>query len=230
MPDSLGDRMKGNYEDRNRVKLTRRMPVIMRLDGRAFHTFTRGLEKPFDPHFVEVMQYVTRCVFDEIQGAKIAYTQSDEISILITDFDNFDTAAWFDYNVQKMVSIAASVASVAFSMNWGKPVQFDARVFNIPKEEVINYFRWRYQDWTRNSIQMLARAHFSHKELDKKNVPAMHEMLHQKGVNWADLDPVYKNGTTFTKTERQESFNWKDETAMYCVEGLMEPDMELTEP
>ena len=199
MPDALGDRMKEFYEDRERHKLTRRTPVIMRLDGRAFHTLTRNMEKPFDPSFILLMQGAAEKVFDNIQGAKACYVQSDEISILICDYDELDTAAWFDYNVQKMCSVAASMASVHVSMALKKPVEFDARVFNIPKEEVLNYFRWRYNDWARNSIQMLSRAHFSQKELNRKNQAAMHEMLHSKGVNWAALKPVYRNGTIMVK-------------------------------
>lgn len=213
--DSLGDRMKSAYEDRNRIKLVRRTPVILRLDGRAFHTLTRNMEKPFDNNFINNMQKTAEHVFQNIQGAKACYTQSDEISILICDYDTVDTAAWFDYNVQKMVSIGASMASVFMSMRLQKPVEFDARCFNIPREEVMNYFRWRYNDWVRNSVQMLARAHFSHKELNHKGRADMHEMLHAKGVNWADLKPVQKNGTIILKYPRcekivLENFNLMD--------------------
>ena len=202
--DFLGDRMKEFYEDRNRIKLMRRTPVILRLDGRAFHTLTRHMEKPFDRNFIRNMQATAEHVFQNIQGAKACYTQSDEISVLICDYDTIDTNAWFDYNVQKMVSISASLASVCMSVRIGKAVEFDARCFNIPREEVLNYFRWRYNDWTRNSVQMLSRAHFSHKELNCKGRADMHEMLHAKGINWADLDPVCKNGTIILKYPRCE--------------------------
>ncbi len=200
--DSIGDRMKANYEDRYRFSLTRRTPVIMRLDGRAFHTLTRGLEKPFDDSFSNAMNATARFLCSEIQGAKCAYVQSDEISILITDFDTLTTDAWFDYNVQKMTSISAALASVHFTVCWlndGKHAIFDSRVFNIPKEEVCNYFIWRQLDWLRNSVQMLAQAHFSHKQLHGKNQSAMHDMLHDKGVNWADLPERWKNGTFIVK-------------------------------
>ncbi len=200
--DSIGDRMKANYEDRYRFSLTRRTPVIMRLDGRAFHTLTRGLEKPFDDSFSNAMNATARFLCSEIQGAKCAYVQSDEISILITDFDTLTTDAWFDYNVQKMTSISAALASVHFTVCWlndGKHAIFDSRVFNIPKEEVCNYFIWRQLDWLRNSVQMLAQAHFSHKQLHGKNQPAMHEMLHGIGINWADLQERWKNGTFIVK-------------------------------
>lgn len=193
--DSIGNRMKNNYEDRYRIKLTRRMPVIIRLDGKAFHTLTKKCIKPFDPNFRGAMENVGISLLNYIQGAKCIYIQSDEISILLTDFDKLTTDAWFDYNLQKMTSISAAFASVKFSEIFKQNGFFDARCFNIPKEEVCNYFIWRQQDWIRNSIQMLAQSHYSHKELHKKNTKDMHEMLHQKEVNWNNLDSVWKNGT-----------------------------------
>jgi len=196
---SLGDRMKMNYENRSRIKLIRRMPVILRLDGKAFHTLTRGCDKPFDRNLNNAMIATASKVFEDIQGCKLAYHQSDEISLLLTDFDTLTTDAWFDYNIQKMCSIAAALASVEFSIKYGVRGYFDCRAFNIPKEEVCNYFIWRQIDWERNSLQMLAKAHFSHKELHKKNSSDIHEMLFEKGVNWADLEDRWKNGSTIIK-------------------------------
>ena len=201
MKDSLGDRMKNNYEERSRSMLYRRMPVIIRLDGKAFHTLTRGCEKPFDKKFSTSMDQTMAKVMDEAQGSKIGYVQSDEISILLTDYDNFDTQAWFDNQIQKICSVSSSIASVEFTEAFGRKAYFDCRVFNIPKEEVCNYFIWRQQDWMRNSVQMLARAHFSQKQLHNKNLPAMHEMLHEKGVNWANLEDRFKNGGTYIDGE-----------------------------
>jgi tRNA(His) 5'-end guanylyltransferase len=203
MNDQLGDRMKNNYENRSRYKLTRRTPVIMRLDGRAFHTVTRECQKPFDIVFATCMVSTAQELIGEIQGAKLAYVQSDEISILITDFDRLTTDAWFDYNIQKMTSISAGIASAIFSkLRYTHPdaynekiAVFDCRVFNIPKEEVCNYFVWRQKDWIRNSVQMLAQSKFSHKQLDKKSQADMHEMLYTQNINWADLSPIWKNGT-----------------------------------
>ena len=181
--DSIGNRMKANYEDRYRFSLTRRTPVIMRLDGRAFHTLTRRMDKPFDEMFSDFMNKTAMFLCSEIQGAKCAYVQSDEISILITDFDTLTTDAWFDYNIQKMTSVSAGLASAYFTNRFfdghardADIAIFDSRVFNIPKEEVCNYFIWRQLDWMRNSVQMLAQAHFSHKQLQGKNQQAMHEM------------------------------------------------------
>jgi len=201
MVDSLGDRMKNNYENVTRNYLMKRTPVIMRIDGKAFHTLTRSCIKPFDDFLSESMIIAAKAVVKEAQGFKIAYIQSDEISILLTDYDTLETSAWFDYNIQKMCSVSASIASVAFSNAFGRTAYFDCRVFNIPKEEVNNYFIWRQQDWMRNSIQMLARTHYSQKELDHKNVTKMHDMLFQKGINWSKLEPEkWKNGYTLFKS------------------------------
>lgn len=198
MFDSLGDRMKENYEDRSRVKLTRRMPVILRVDGRAFHSVTKKLEaaKPFCEKLSENMRNAASVLFNEVQGATFGYLQSDEFSIFIKDYNKLNTNAWFDNNIQKMTSIAAAIMSSHFSLAVRQPVQFDARVFNVPKEEVVNYFVWRQKDWIRNSVSMLARAHFSHKELNGKGISDMHEMLHEIGVNWANCSDWQKNGWT----------------------------------
>ena len=196
--DSIGNRMKENYENRYRFLLTRRTPIIIRLDGRAFHTLTRRLDKPFDAGFSDTMNATAVHLCCEIQGAKCAYIQSDEISILVTDFDTLTTDAWFDYNIQKITSISAGIASAYFTVHFchdGDMAVLDSRVFNIPVEEVCNYFIWRQMDWIRNSVQMLAQSHFSPKQLHGKNQPAMHDMLHSKEVNWADLDGRWKNGT-----------------------------------
>jgi len=195
--DGLGDRMKTFYEDRNRLHLTRKIPVIMRLDGRAFHSLTKKYEKPFSNKFRDMMSAVAEKLMKEIQGAKFAYVQSDEISILMTDFDRKTTEGWFNYNVQKMCSIAASIASVEFHRLSGSMVEFDCRVFNIPKEEVKNYFIWRYHDWTRNALQMYARSLYSQKELNKKNRLDMHSMIDKKAKKkFEELDSQWQHGTS----------------------------------
>ena len=216
--DSIGNRIKDNYESRFRIYLTRRIPVIMRLDGKAFHTVTKHACKPYEDNILKCMQLTAKKLLEEIQGAKCAYVQSDEISILITDVDNLNTEAWFNYNVNKMTSISASIASVEFSKHYEKSVYFDSRVFNIPKEEVINYFRWRYLDWLRNSIQMLAQSLYYHKELHKKNTTILHDMCMNRGFNWSQLIPVYKNGTFLYKKEVLTNFDLlknTDETNKY---------------
>ena len=207
---SLGDRMKENYENRYRFYLTRRTPVVIRLDGKAFHTITKKCDKPFDGPFCTAMDVTAGMLVNDIQGSKLAYVQSDEISILLTDFDRFNTDAWFDYNIQKIVSVSAGMASAYFSQHWESYVAlgdklsmgiFDCRAFNLPKEEVCNYFIWRQQDWFKNSLQMLARAHFSHKQLKGKKTQDLHDMLYKQGINWTEQSNRYKNGCCYIKID-----------------------------
>ncbi len=168
------------------------------------------------------MVETTKKLLSEIQGPKFAYTQSDEISILLMDVDYFETQAWFDYNVQKIVSISASIATAEFNkqrylqiylnsqgeddpLDWlyNNTAVFDSRCFNIPKEEVVNYFIWRQQDWKRNSIQMLGHHYFSQKQLHKKSTKDIKEMLiEQHSVNWEDLDDKWKYGSSLTKDKK----------------------------
>lgn len=251
--DSLGDRMK-KYEGVPKTALMRRNPVIIRIDGKAFHTFTRGFQRPFDNILIESMQETMKYLCENIQGCKLGYCQSDEISLLLTDYENINTAAWFDYEVQKMCSITASMATLAFNrafkdeveyvIGWAeaeslamyhaqveltkphikaleKGAMFDARVFSIPKDEACNYFIWRQQDATRNSIQMVGQANFSHKELQKKSCDKIQDMLMlEKGINWNDFPTVQKRGSCCTKTgvhtvvdmktgEQKERFVWE---------------------
>lgn len=235
MVDSLGNRMKENYENISKTRLTRRMPVIIRIDGKAFHTFCRGFEKPFDYILMSTMKDVTLELCKNIQNAKLGYCQSDEISILLCDYDNFDTSAWFDNEVQKICSISASMTTFYFNKIFGykvndfsdslalawnvsereqeyeralwrsvdKGAMFDSRCFNIPKEEVTNYFLWRQQDATRNSIQMTGQYYFKHKELQKKSCDEIQNMLLvEKDVNWNDFSTDKKRGTCCIKTEK----------------------------
>lgn len=198
--DDLGNRMKERYESRSQSYLPRRTYTIIRLDGKAFHTLTRGCAKPFDYSLMEIMDRVTKDLCENIQGAQFAYTQSDEISILLTDFDKINTEAYFDGNVQKICSVSASIATAyfntykahRFTLNYGL---FDSRCFAITDPiEVANYFVWRQQDATRNSISMAAQSMYSQKELHGKNTSQMQEMIHQKGKNWNDYPGGAKRG------------------------------------
>ena len=228
-------RMKENYENRSKTFLTRKIPVIMRLDGKAFHTYTKGLVKPFDEGLIKDMQKTAIYLCENIQGAKCAYTQSDEISILITDYDKLTTEAWFNYNVQKMTSVSASLATSKFnqlrmmgavhdvdhgvgSSYYAEDVltlddledfilaNFDSRVFSIPQSDVNNYFLARQRDAEKNSVAMLAQSLYSHKELYLKNGSDMQEMCFQKGHNWNDLHFSKKRGSLIVK---QQYFNGK---------------------
>lgn len=228
MNDSLGDRMKSNYEDRTRIKLPRKSYTIIRIDGKAFHTYTRGLERPFDLGFVEDMDATAIYLCKKISGAKFAFVQSDEISILVTDFDEIGTQAWFDNNLQKMCSVSASMATAEFNkqrlqsfiideglqilsigdLSSFKSAEFDSRVFQISsKTEVYNYFLWRQQDTTRNAISTIAQSLYSHKELEGKNGDQKQEMIFQKGINFNEYDPKLKRGRLIFKfQDKWQSF------------------------
>jgi len=222
MIDSLGDRMKSFYEDRFRSNLPRRTNVMIRIDGKAFHTYTKGLNKPYDEGLMEDMDATTNYLCQNIQGAKMGYVQSDEISIWLTDYDDTKTDAWFDFNIQKMCSIAASLATAKFNqlrmarscwegsdidgcldaddLKNHKMAMFDARVFVLPtQDEVVNYFIWRQQDATRNSISMGAQSMYSHTELNGKSSSEKQELMFKKGVNWNDYPTRFKRGSVVIK-------------------------------
>jgi tRNA(His) guanylyltransferase len=204
MNDALGDRMKEFYENRTRTYLPRRTYTIIRIDGKAFHTYTRGLKRPFDEGLIQDMNETTKFLCQNVQGVKLGYVQSDEISLVLTDFENLNTSAWFDGNIQKIVSIGASLSTSRFNQirlarymeeagivvipedirNY-KMAQFDARTYSIPsRKEVINYLIWRQQDATRNSIQSVAQSLYSHKQLNGKDGDELQELIFQKGQNW----------------------------------------------
>jgi tRNA(His) 5'-end guanylyltransferase len=214
---SLGDRMKG-YENINRNHLISRMPVILRLDGKAFHTFTKGFDKPYDKIMAKSMESTMRYLCENIQGCVLGYTQSDEITLVLVDYQTFDTTSWFDNNIQKMVSVAASMATLEFNRVFGrltngfggyvhekavnKGACFDCRAFNVPKEEVTNCVLWRQQDAIRNSIQALGQAHFSHKELHGKSTEDIITMVKEKtGILWNKLPIEQQRGMCCIKDE-----------------------------
>ena len=246
--DSLGDRMKGNYENRSKTYLVRRMPVIIRLDGKAFHTFTRGFNKPFDEVMMQTMQQTTLKLCQEIQGCVFGYTQSDEITLVLVDYNDINTDAWFDYSVQKMCSVASSMCTLYFNKIFAEMVDvfiansdvtpeeeklervynkaiekgamFDARVFNIPREELINCVLWRIKDSVRNSVSSLAQAYFSHKELHGKNSSQMQDMLMEKfGINWNDLTIPEKRGTAVYKRTINDATEWIVDYQMPILKG-----------
>lgn len=198
--DSLGDRMKRNYEDRTRVMLPRRTFTILRADGKSFHTFTRHCAKPYDQNVVDAMDAAMLALCREAQGCTFGYVQSDEISVVLGDFGTINTDAWFDGNLQKMVSVAASIVTRAFNANYSGAqydgALFDCRAFTVPDAvEVENYFIWRQQDATRNSIQGLSQAHFSAKRLHGASCNQAQELLMtEKGINWNDRPTGDKRG------------------------------------
>lgn len=198
---SLGDRMK-RYERSWCDVLPPNSWVVVRVDGRSFHTWTRGANRPFDHDIHAAMTEATRRVAADIAGFRLAYTQSDEATFVFTDTADFESELWFGGKVAKIVSIAAAAFTAWFNDALGDrpwrsgPAMFDGRVFTMPEQDTPNAVLWRQRDWERNSLQMLARSHFSHRELHEKNTADVHEMLHRIGVNWANLPAVWKNGTT----------------------------------
>ena len=203
----LGDRIK-RYEAVTRYFATQRMPLIVRVDGKAFHTFTNGMGKPFDANFMTAMVNAARDVAKEMQGFKVAYVQSDEATFCLTDYDNLESQGWFGYNLQKIISVSAAMMSVNLIKQLGtkKLPVFDSRAFNVPIDDVINTFLWRAKDWERDSLQMYSRSFFPHKELQGKKRSDIHEMLHEIEKNWAkDLTMQEKNGTFILA--REEGFD-----------------------
>ena len=222
--DSLGTRMKTYYEEVPKFRLYRRTPVAIRIDGKAFHTFTRGFKKPFDEILIKSMQQTMLYLCENIQGCVLGYTQSDEITLILQDYKTLTTSAWFDYEIQKICSISASMATMAFNKFFEQNVyddnplgsvnsencefvntyinaikkgaMFDARCFNIPKEEVTNLIFWRQLDAARNSVQMVGQAYFSHKELQNKSCSDIQDMLMEKyNINWNDFPTTQKRGS-----------------------------------
>lgn len=251
--DSLGDRMKEFYENRSKLYLPRRVPVIIRLDGKAFHSFTKGFKRPYDEVFHKAMNRTLQYLCENIQGCKLGYTQSDEITLLLTDYDTITTDAWFGYGMQKVCSVAASMATLKFNQAFrtavneetsGKEVDeyavtlfkardkgamFDARCFSIPKEEVTNCFLWRQQDATRNAIQMLGQCNFSHKELQGKSCNEIQDMLMtQKGINFNDMPVEFKRGVCCYKTTREATcINKKTQEEVPCIRSEWVLDKEI---
>lgn len=218
--DSLGDRMKLLYEDAYRIHLPGRMPVIIRVDGKAFHTYTRSCQKPVDQGLVDCMNETALALCENIQGVQLGYIQSDEISLLLINYKEINSQSWFQNNLQKMISVSAAIASTTFTVNshkiwipavidpgadpaspcdFNEPAIFDSRAFVLPKEEVCNYFIFRQQDATRNSVQMLARSLYSHRECENKNNSQLQKMIFQKGINWNDCSVPQKHGRCIVK-------------------------------
>ena len=227
LKSDLSVRMKEYYENIFKTKLMRRTPVVIRLDGKAFHTFTRGMSRPFDEVLSKSMRDTMKYLCENIQGCVIGYTQSDEITLVLVDYKNLNTSAWFDYEVQKMCSISASMATFAFNRffeenfyDWfsdnsdnlklvkvyreaiQKGAMFDTRVFNIPKEEVANMLFWRQDDAIKNSIQMVAQCKYSHKELQGISTRRLKEKLYKDfNIDWDSYPTKYKRGSCCIKND-----------------------------
>ncbi len=249
--DMLGQRMK-TYEAVAQHYLMKRTPVIIRVDMKAGHTFTKHLNKPWDNIFQSAMQNTMKFMCENIQNAKFGYCQSDEITIVLTDYETLLTDAWFSYRTDKLCSISASMATMKFNQEFNRMAQeeiftyqtsmvpqsmeiqlemkkyhdalracmlkgamFDARCFNIPKEEVTNLVYWRQIDAVRNSIQSHGQAKFSHKEMMNKNTKQVKEMLEKIGYNWETIPICCQRGVACVKTED----GWQIDKTMPLLKG-----------
>jgi tRNA(His) 5'-end guanylyltransferase len=211
--------MKNNYELRCRRFLPRRSYVIVRVDGRSFHTWTRGLEKPYDKHLLDAMDATALELCGQVAGCKLGYVQSDEISLVLTDFDTIETEAWFDNCQNKLESITASIATMAFNLHivstrdartdacLNDPgsvpelyrrcpdATFDSRAFVIPDYvEVENYLIDRQKDAMRNSVTMLASKYASHKKLNGVTLTDRLALIKAAGDNWDKHSVRFKQG------------------------------------
>jgi tRNA(His) 5'-end guanylyltransferase len=229
--DSLGDRIKA-YESVTNYKLLPKTPLFIRIDGKAFHTFTRGLKKPYSEVLIATMANAALETSKHMSGFKLAYVQSDEATFMLTDYDTYATQPWFNYELNKLVSISASLFTAYFNDFWQMQQEevsrgprlavFDSRAFSMPIEDAPNAFIWRQRDWERNSIQMLARANYSHNELAGQKIPDIHEMLHKKGINWAKQTEQIKNGTWVHK---DGTFSYGKET-YETIKATIAPQVE----
>lgn len=215
MSSDLENRMR-TYEEKSHF--IKRIPVIVRIDGKSFKNFTKqevfyiNEKYDFSNIIIDGLVFAANNCLESGNNAKCAYIQSDEISILLTDFDYLNTEPLFNYDKEKIISYFTSVVSNSFNdyMNLFRksnsiirPIKianFLTKAHNYPEDDVVNYFVWRQQDAIRNSISKFCRNFYSDNEMHCKNQSNMHEMLYQKGMNWAtDLDDKFKNGVFIYK-------------------------------
>ncbi len=236
---SLGDRMK-EYENVTNASLYKRMPIILRIDGRAFHSFTKGMEEPYDENFISLMNKTMIDVFESLSDTVLGYVESDEISILICPYASYDTEPVFSARIQKLCSVAASIATQSFIKNlykmtlvnetieWAskyieRNITFDCRCFNLAKEEVSNYFIWRQQDCRRNSILNAAHFYLGKKKcIGFKTPELIDKMLDEKNVDYWTNTPnyVHYGRTCFRNNEGKTEIRALDFKFESVLEGI----------
>ena len=208
--DALGDRIKSYEIAETGLKFINGLPIVVRLDGKSFHSFTKNMKKPYDQDMMDLMDDTTKYLLEE-SGAIIAYTQSDEISLILFPWlKNNEADLPFGGKKFKIISVLASTATARFlkgalelfpdACARGLP-RFDCRAFQVPsKEEAIESLRWRAKDSLKNSVSMAARSHFSHKSLQNKTSSEMQEMLFQeKNINFNNYPVRFKEGSFFKR-------------------------------
>lgn len=204
MNDSFGDRMKG-YEDSSRFEPC--LPIVVRIDGKSFHTYTRKFDRPWDEAMVSAMQATTEFLMEQT-SAKIGYTQSDEITLILHS-DEPKSQVFFDGKVQKIVSVTAAMASVCFNRAMAArsykildPAYFDSRAYTVPdKMEASNVLLWRELDAVRNSVSMMAHHYFGHNALRGKSVPEMKSMLTAVNKSWEYAPRSFTHGTHYVRSQ-----------------------------
>lgn len=227
MHDPLGDRLKGEFESTTRLLLPRKTHTIIRLDGKAFHTYTRDLARPFDERLHTNLVDAATFLCEQVTGAALAYVQSDEVSILVTDLAKPGTQPWYGGNAQKIASVTASILTARFNelrctLLSGKLAFFDSRVFTIPgRDDVVDYFHWRYLDAWRNAISSLASVHFSARELHRKSLTERLDLLRERGVDVASHDPRFLFGSVIEPVTRESTVTFTDRFGkLQTVEGV----------
>lgn len=222
--DTLGDRCK-HYESISEHYFTPKVPILIRVDGKAFHTWTKGCKRPYDETLIDCMFESAKDVAKQMQGCRALYAQSDEVTFVLTDDSSIESQQWFGGRQNKIESVTAAMMTAYFNKNWifynfpkytpnqivfedvFNPAIFDARVFQVPKEDVANVFLWRVKDWERNSLNMFCEQFFSHKQLQGQGRADRHEMLHKIGHNWAtECTDQQKNGSWWS-CDKSECFN-----------------------
>ena len=216
----LSVRMKA-YEQAGNSPLLQTLPVLCRIDGKCFHSWTRGLQGPYDGRLSDLMACTTRFLVLET-GARVGYTQSDEISLL-WQADEFGGETFMGGDRSKIISLTASMATAYFNSGVlermpcrTQPAMFDSRAWNVPdRGEVANYFVWREADAVRNSIQMLGQAYFSHKQMRGMTCAQIQESLWQEhGVNWNDVPDHLKRGAYFQRRRAERTFTYGEIAAL----------------
>lgn len=233
--DCLGDRMK-EYEAFGKVKLDKTKPIIIRVDGKAFHTYTKGMEKPFDDNLIDCMECAQSELMKNIQNAVVSYRQSDEISVVVYNTNQYSGEIWFDGNKSKIETVSASIATAAFNkkaLEFGlKPTQdyalFDSRAFNVPSmPEAVNCILWRMFDWKRNFVSSVAYSIFSHKQLQNKTTEEKINMISESvGINWKDSYSLRKQFGTISSKDNlylsREPYSYEYLKSVFIQCGIYE--------
>lgn len=212
-PQRPADRLKA-LEKQYRTVLPDNSYAVIRVDGKGFSRYTRGLDRPFDAKFTADMQATALFLCENVEGAQAAYTQSDEISVIISDLTGSRTQRWFGGQIQKIVSTTAALATAKFNRlrpEVDELAVFDGRTHHLDGQDgVLEYLRWRQADAVRNSVGMLASHHFSHKKLTGVSVPQRKEMLAERGALWDDLSTEVRQGSYISREQRARTVSFLD--------------------